>query len=83
MLSPILFAIASRPLISSQTVHACCPCVPSHLQECKVLEQRGVQVRVIGDLALAPAGVQAAAMTIMAATQHHSAAVLNICFSYT
>jgi undecaprenyl pyrophosphate synthase len=38
---------------------------------------------VLGDLSLAPPRVQAAAARIMAATAHHTAAVLNICFSYT
>ncbi|KAL4553494.1 hypothetical protein Ndes2526B_g03342 [Nannochloris sp. 'desiccata'] len=53
------------------------------LQEFDVLEGHGVQVRVIGDLSLAPLSVQEAAENIATATQHHSKAVLNICFSYT
>ena len=53
------------------------------MQEHAVLERHGVQVRVIGDMTLAPPGVQAAAKKVMAATQHHSKAILNICFSYT
>lgn len=48
-----------------------------------MLSRHGVQVRVIGDLSLAPRSVQAAAQRVMAATRHHSRAVLNICFSYT
>lgn len=57
--------------------------LPSCLQECAVLERHGVQVRVVGDLSLAPAAVQAAAARIEAATAHHTRAVLNLCFSYT
>ena len=53
------------------------------LQEHDVLVRHGVQVRVIGDLSLAPPGVQAAAEAIMDATRHHDRAVLNLCFSYT
>ncbi|KAL4451804.1 hypothetical protein ABPG75_007466 [Micractinium tetrahymenae] len=53
------------------------------LQECDVLTRHGVQVRVIGDLSLAPREVQAAAAAVMAATAHHDRAVLNLCFSYT
>jgi undecaprenyl pyrophosphate synthase len=52
-------------------------------QEHDVLVRHGVQVRVIGDLSLAPPGVQAAAAAIMDATRHHGRAVLNLCFSYT
>jgi len=53
------------------------------LQEQDVLVRHGVQVRVIGDLSLAPPRVQQAAAKVMAATQRHTKAVLNICFSYT
>ena len=53
------------------------------LQEHDVLVRHGVQIRVIGDLSLAPPGVQAAAAAIMDATRHHDRAVLNLCFSYT
>lgn len=61
----------------------CADVCPERLQEHEVLAQHGVQVRVIGDLSLAPAAVQAAAQRIMAATAHHDQAVLNLCFSYT
>ncbi|KAL4419506.1 hypothetical protein ABPG77_002292 [Micractinium sp. CCAP 211/92] len=53
------------------------------LQEHDVLARHGVQVRVIGDLSLAPPAVQAAAAAVMAATAHHDRAVLNLCFSYS
>ena len=53
------------------------------MQEHAILERNGVQVRVIGDLSLAPLGVQAAARKVMSATKHHRKAILNICFSYT
>lgn len=53
------------------------------LQEFDVLERHGVQVRVTGDLSLAPLSVQQAADNITQATIHHTKAVLNICFSYT
>lgn len=48
-----------------------------------MLARHGVQVRVIGDLSLAPPAVQAAAAAVMAATAHHDRAVLNLCFSYS
>lgn len=48
-----------------------------------MLARHGVQVRVIGDLTLAPAHVRAAAAALMDATRLHDRAVLNICFSYT
>ncbi|EFN55960.1 hypothetical protein CHLNCDRAFT_10741, partial [Chlorella variabilis] len=53
------------------------------LQEYDVLVRHGVQVRVVGDLSLAPAAVQVAATRIMEATAQHDRAVLNLCFSYT
>ncbi|KAL4853319.1 Dehydrodolichyl diphosphate synthase complex subunit [Chlorella vulgaris] len=53
------------------------------LEEFDVLVRHGVQVRVIGDLSLAPVAVQVAASRIMDATAHHTRAVLNLCFSYT
>ena len=53
------------------------------LQEHDVLKRHGVQVRVVGDLSLAPPGVQHAAHNVMEATKHHSNAILNICFAYT
>ena len=53
------------------------------MQEHAVLERHQVQVRVIGDLALAPPAVRAAAAKIMDSTKHHNKAILNICFSYT
>lgn len=52
-------------------------------EEQDVLHKHQVQVRIIGDLALAPRSVQAAAVKIMNATQHHNKAILNICLSYT
>lgn len=48
-----------------------------------MLVRHQVQVRVIGDLSLAPPSVQRAAARVMQATRHHSRCVLNICFSYT
>lgn len=48
-----------------------------------MLARHGVQVRVIGDLSLAPQAVQQAAAAVMSATAHHKRAVLNLCFSYT
>eukprot|EP00887_Chlorella_sp_A99_P007833 scaffold20.g7833.t1 len=53
------------------------------LQERHVLARRGVQVRLTGDLTLAPPSVRAAAQQVMDATRGNTAAVLNICFSYT
>lgn len=48
-----------------------------------MLRKHDVQVRVIGDMSLAPPSVRTAADRIMAATAHHASAILNICFSYT
>ena len=59
-----------------------CP-PPRAAQEHDVLVKHGVRVRVVGDLRLAPAGVQAAAAAIEAATAHHTRADLLLCFSYT
>jgi len=53
------------------------------LEEQDVLHKHSVQVRVIGDLAVAPPSVRSAAESIMAATRHHTRAILNICFCYT
>ncbi|KAL6759386.1 putative undecaprenyl diphosphate synthase-domain-containing protein [Haematococcus lacustris] len=48
-------------------------------------EREGVEIRILGDLQLAPPGVQGAAARLMAATAAlpRKRAVLNICFSYT
>lgn len=53
------------------------------LEEQDVLHRHSVQVRVIGDLTLAPVSVQRAAERIMSATWLNKGAILNICFSYT
>jgi ditrans,polycis-polyprenyl diphosphate synthase len=47
------------------------------------LAARGVRICVTGDLTLAPPSLRIAAQRVMDATQHHSRAILNICFSYT
>ncbi len=47
-------------------------------QEYSLIEQHGVCIRVLGDSALLPASVRAAAE----ATQHHTRGRLNICLSY-
>lgn len=54
------------------------------LQEHGLAEREGVEMRVIGDLSLAPSSVQGAAARMMQATSqlHHRRGVLNICFSY-
>jgi undecaprenyl pyrophosphate synthase len=45
---------------------------------------RRVRVRILGDLSLAPASVQASAARLMQASNHDNpAATINICFSYT
>ena len=44
---------------------------------------KGVRVRVLGDLALLPAGVRSAAARAEAATAANEGATLNICLSYT
>lgn len=51
-------------------------------QERDLVERHGVQVRVLGDLTLLPATVQAAAQRAMEATELHTRGILNICFSY-
>lgn len=45
--------------------------------------ERGIRVRVLGDLSLLPAQVRATAAKVMLATASHSCLTLNICFSYT
>lgn len=52
------------------------------LQEVEVLERRGVRVRVLGDLSLAPPGVRQAARHVQAMTASHDRVTFNICFSY-
>ncbi len=56
-------------------------CVP---QEDGLAEAHGVEIRVVGDLSLAPPAVQGSAARLMLKTQALPAkrAVLNICFSY-
>ncbi|KAK9815737.1 hypothetical protein WJX72_008740 [[Myrmecia] bisecta] len=53
------------------------------LTERELVDQYGIQIRVIGDLSLLPAHVRASAQHVMQATQHNSRGILNICFSYT
>jgi len=53
------------------------------LEEQDVLHRHSVQVRVIGDLTLAPVSVRRAAEKIMSETRRNKGAILNICFSYT
>ena len=53
------------------------------LQEHALVEQYGVQVRVIGDLTLLPAPVQTAAEKVMDATRTNTRTILNICLAYT
>lgn len=52
------------------------------MQEYSLIERHGVCIRVLGDLALLPASVRAAAERVMEATQHHTRGRLNICLSY-
>lgn len=58
---------------------------PGASQQDGLAEREGVEIRVIGDLALAPGSVQGAAARMMQATAQlkNRNAVLNICFSYT
>lgn len=79
MQSGCALAPAALCVLQLCTCTLCC----SALQDQDVLVRHGVQVRVIGDLSLAPASVQEAAAKVMDATRHHTKAVLNICFSYT
>ena len=52
-------------------------------EEAPRLRREGVKVRVLGDLALAPKGVQEAARRVMEATAANDTCVLNVLFSYT
>ena len=52
-------------------------------QEHALVEQYGVQVRVIGDLTLLPTSVQTAAEKVMDATRTNTRTILNICLAYT
>ena len=58
--------------------------ISSH-KEHGLAEREGVEMRVLGDLSLAPDSVQGAAarMTRATATLRNRRALLNICFSYT
>lgn len=55
------------------------------LQEEGLAERKGVQMRILGDLDLAPASVRGAAARLMQASAaiRNKQAVLNICFAYT
>uniref|UniRef100_A0A1D2A6D9 Alkyl transferase n=1 Tax=Auxenochlorella protothecoides TaxID=3075 RepID=A0A1D2A6D9_AUXPR len=53
------------------------------LGEVAVLERRGVRVRVLGDLTLAPPAVRRAAEHVQALTAAHDRVTFNICFSYS
>jgi hypothetical protein len=67
------------------------PCQPCHLlsllcpQEDGLAERKGVEMRILGALDLAPPSVRGAAARLMQATAalKEKRAVLNICFSYT
>ena len=47
------------------------------------MEQYGVQVRILGELALLPEAVQKAAREVMEASKHHTNLILNICLAYS
>eukprot|EP00899_Mesostigma_viride_P006260 jgi/Mesvir1/15635/Mv03240-RA.1 len=47
------------------------------------LAQKGVRVRVVGDLSLAPLGLQRKAAQLMESSAGGTSLVVNICFSYT
>ena len=53
------------------------------LERRELLIERGVRVRVVGDLRLAPRGVREAARDVELATRHHCRLDLIICFSYS
>ncbi len=53
------------------------------MQERAIVEQHGVQVRVLGDLTLLPKAVQKSAHDVMEASKHHTKVVLNICLAYS
>jgi|Transcript_12603 ditrans,polycis-polyprenyl diphosphate synthase len=52
-------------------------------EEAPRLRREGVKVQVLGDLSLAPSGVQEASRRVMEATAANDACVLNVLFSYT
>lgn len=52
-------------------------------REWEKLGKRGICVKIIGDLSLAPRAVQDAADRVMRTTENNSLCTLNICFSYT
>lgn len=55
------------------------------VQDDGLAEREGVEIRVLGDLDLAPPSVQGAAARMMERTARlrRKRAVLNICFAYT
>lgn len=63
----------------AQFVRAC------SVQDEGLAERKGVEVRILGDLSLAPPAVQGSAARLMhkTAALKTKQAVLNICFSYT
>jgi ditrans,polycis-polyprenyl diphosphate synthase len=53
------------------------------VNESAQLKREGIRVRVLGDLSLAPHGVQEAARIVMEETQGNERCTLNVLFSYT
>ena len=53
------------------------------LQEHAIVEQYGVQVRILGELSMLPEAVQKSAREVMEASKHHTRLILNICLAYS
>jgi len=52
-------------------------------QESDKLKEKGVCVRVFGDISLLPQDIQRSIAEIVLSTRHHDKAFLNVCFAYT
>lgn len=48
-----------------------------------MIDRNGVQIRVLGDVGLLPARVQAVCREVVEATKGNKRCVLNFCFPYT
>mgnify|MGYP006301447623 CR=1 FL=1 len=73
------------PVHTTASVHTQAIVHLPYAQKESLAEQEGVEVRILGDLDLAPPSVKGAAARLMQGTAslRNKRAVLNICFAYT
>eukprot|EP00055_Hartaetosiga_balthica_P013676 m.71171 g.71171 ORF g.71171 m.71171 type:complete len:294 (-) comp8338_c3_seq7:3540-4421(-) len=53
------------------------------LKENEMIQRLGVQIRVLGDVARLPQGLQKAISEVMTSSKNNYKAILNVCFAYT